>query len=81
MATPTNFSTPFLRSLLLPDTNILIYRIYLRVKTTDIDNQYYLYSRTCEDGSSMLEGVEVTVSYAPVADIRSLRIIIEIASA
>ena len=73
MATSTYFSAAFLCSLLPPDTKILISRIYFRVKTTDIDNQYDLYSRTCEDGSSMLDGVDFTESYAPVADIRSLR--------
>ena len=40
MATYTTFSAPFLSSLLPPDTNILRPRIYFRVKTTDIDNQY-----------------------------------------
>ena len=49
------------------------------VKTTDIDNQYDLYSRTCSDGSSMLKGVEFTLSYAPGADICSLCIIVAIA--
>ena len=37
-------------------------RISFRVKTTDIDNQYDLYSITCADGSSMLEGIDFTVS-------------------
>ena len=45
-------------------------RIYFRVNTTDIENQYDLYSRTCADGSSMLEGVGFAVSYTPVSGIR-----------
>ena len=74
----TTFSAPFLRSLLQSDTKILRTRIYFRLKTTDIDNQYYLYSRICADGSSMLEGVDFTVSYAKVAVIRPLSTIIAI---
>ena len=80
METSTTFSAPFLRSLLTSDTNILRLRIYFRVKTTDIENQYNLYSRKLSDGSSMLEVVYLTVSYSPVAGIRSLHIIIAIAS-
>ena len=79
METPTTFSAPFLRSLIPPVTKILRPRIPFRVKTTYIDNQYELYSITCTDVSSMLEGVDFTVSYAPVSGIRSLHIIIEIA--
>ena len=80
METSTTFSAPFLRSLLTSDTNILRLRIYFRVKTTDIENQYNLYSRKLSDGSSMLEVVYLTVSYSPVAGIRSHHIIIAIAS-
>ena len=54
--------------------------IYFRVNTTDIENQYDIYYRTFEDGSSIIEGVGFTVSYAPVSGIRSLCIIIAIAS-
>ena len=81
MKTSTTFSAPFLRSLLPPDTKILKPRIYFRVKTTDIDNQYDLYSRTYVDASSMLEGVDLTISYTPVSGICSLRIITAIDSA
>ena len=49
---------------------ILLPRISFRVNTTDIDNKYELYYRTCS-----------YESYAPVATIISLRIIIAIASA
>ena len=49
-------------------------------KTTDIDNQYFLYSRTCADGSSMLEGIYFTVSYTYVFGIQSLCNIISIVS-
>ena len=56
-------------------------RISFRVKTTDIDNQYDLYSITCEDWSFMLEGVGLSVSYAPVSGIRYVHIIIAITSA
>ena len=66
METPTTFSAPFLRSLLPPDTKILRPRIYFSLKTTEIDNQYNLYSRTCTDGSSILEGSDFNVSYANV---------------
>ena len=58
METSTTFSAPFLRYLLPPKTKILRPRIYFRVKTNDIDNQYDLYSRTCSYESYMLEGVE-----------------------
>ena len=80
IATSTTFSAPFVRSLLPPNTNILILGISFRVKTTDIDNQYDINSRTCSDVLSMLEGVDFTVSYSPVDDIRSLCIIIAIIS-
>ena len=80
MATSKTFSAPFLRSSLPPDTNIIRPRIYFRVKTTDIDNQYELYSIICVDGASLLEGVDFKVSYAPLAGILSLHIIIEISS-
>ena len=52
----TTFGTPFLRSSLPPDTKILLPRISFRSKIIDIDNKYYLYSRTCEYGSSIFEG-------------------------
>ena len=55
MATSTTFSAPFLRSLLPPYIKILRPRISFRVKTTNIDNQYDIYSRTCAYGSSMIE--------------------------
>ena len=78
METSSNFSAPFLRSLLPPDTKILRPRIYFRVKTTDIYNQYDIYSLTCSDGSSMLEVVDFTVYYSHVAGICSLHISIAI---
>ena len=49
METSTTFSVPFLRSLLPPNKKILIPRISDRVKTTELDNQYNLYSRTFSD--------------------------------
>ena len=70
MEKSTTFSAPFLLSSLLPDTKIIRPMIYFRVKITDIENQYDIYSRTCADGSSMLEGVGFTVSYAQVAGFR-----------
>ena len=76
MVVSKTFRAQFLRSLLPPDTKILRPRISLRVKKTDIENQYDLYSRTCSDGSSILEGVEFTVSYAPMHGICPLCIII-----
>ena len=81
MATSTTFSAPVLRSLLPPNRKILRPRIVFRVKTTDIDNQYDIYSRKCANGSSMLEVVDFTVLYAPVDDILCLHIIIAIAYA
>ena len=54
--------------------------IYFRGGKTDIDNQYDQYSITCSDGSSIIEGVDFTVSYAPLSGNISLHIIIEIAS-
>ena len=78
MATSTTFSALFLRYLLPPSIKILRPRISFRVKRTATDNQYYLYSRTYLDGSSMIEGVDFTVSYSPVAGIPSLYIFIAI---
>ena len=81
MAISTTFNEPFLLSSLPPNTKILRPRIYFRVKTTEIENQHDSYSRTCENWSSIIEGVDSTVSYKLLAGIRSLHIIIEIASA
>ena len=50
MAKSTTFSAPFLRSSLPPDTKISRPKIYFRVQTTDIENQYGLYSRTRANG-------------------------------
>ena len=80
MATSTTLSAPFLCYLIPTDTKILRTRISFMIKTTDIDNQYDLYSRTCSDGSSMLERVDLTVLYAPVAGICSICIITSISS-
>ena len=80
MEKSTTSSAPFLLSSLSSDTKIIRPMIYFRVKITDIENQYDIYDRTCEDGSSIIEGVGFTVSYAPVSGIRSLCIIIAIAS-
>ena len=80
MATFTTFSEPILRYLLPLNTKILIPIIYFRVKTTDIDKKYDIYSRTCVDGSYILEVVDFTVSYALVASIRYLHITTAIAS-
>ena len=74
MAISTTFSATFSRSSLPLDTHIL------RTIITDINNQYEPYSRTCAYVSSVLEGVDFTVSYAPVAATRSFHIIIAIAS-
>ena len=75
-----HIQSPFLRSSLPPYTKILGQRIYVRVKTSDIENQYDKFSITCADESSILEGVYFTVSYAPLDGISSLHIIIEISS-
>ena len=80
MATYATFSAPFLPSILSPNTKILRPRIFFRVEITNIDNQYDLYSRKCADGLSILEVADFTVSYAQVNGIRSLHIIIAIAS-
>ena len=42
MATFPKFSAPFLRYLLPPNKNTLRPRIYFRVRTTDIENQYHI---------------------------------------
>ena len=59
----TTFIENNLRSLLPPNTKKPRPRISLRVKTTYIYNQYYLYSIKCAYVSSMLEVVDFTVSY------------------
>ena len=63
----TTLITKFLCSLIPPETKLLYPRIYFGVKEIDIDNKYDLHSRTCAFGSSILEGVEFTVAYSPVA--------------
>ena len=78
---PTIFSVPHLRSSLPRDTKIIRLRISFRVKTTDIKKHYKLYPRTCVYGSYMLEGVDFTVSYTPVAVTISIHNLIVIASA
>ena len=80
LAKSNTFSAPFLRSLLPSDTKILRPMIYFRLNTTVIDNQYDINSITCADISSIFEGVYLTVSYAPVAGIRSFCIITGIES-
>ena len=79
MSTSTTFSAPFLLSSLPPETNIFRSRIYFRLKTTDIYNQPDLYSIKCAYGPSIIEGFDFNSSYAHVAGILSLCIIIEIA--
>ena len=80
MAKSTTFSVPFERSLLAPVTKLLRTKISFIFKKTYIENQYELFSITWPYGSSMLEGVYFTVSYAPVEIIKSLIIIITIES-
>ena len=81
MGKSTTFGAPFLYSSFPPDTKIIHPMISFRVKKNYIDNKYDLYYRTCADRLSVLEGVDFSVSYAPVAGIFSLHIIISIASA
>ena len=81
MVISKTFGAPFLRSSLPPDTNIPNSIISFRVKTTDVENRYEIYSRTFADGSSMLEVVDFTVSYEPVYGIPPLQLIISIVSA
>ena len=76
MEKSTTFRASFELSLLPPGKKILRPIILFRVNTIDSENPYDLYSRTCADESSMLEVVDFTVSYAPVAIIKSLRIIV-----
>ena len=80
MEKSTTLIAPFLSSSLPPETKIIFPWIYFRFKTTDIENKYDLYSRTCANESSMLDGVNYTVSYVPVAGIIYIHIIISIAS-
>ena len=56
-------------------------RIYFRLNKIVIDNKYDLYSIAFADISSTIERVDFTVSYAPVAVIRYLIIIVAIDSA
>ena len=81
MVKDTTCSALFMHYSLPPETKIPQTSISFRVKTTYIENQYDIYSRTCEDGSSMLEGAVFTFSYEKVAGIISLCIIIFIVSA
>ena len=60
----TTFSAPFLYSSLASGTKISYLWISLSVKTTYIDNKYDLYSIACVNGSSIIEGVDFTISYA-----------------
>ena len=63
MEKSTTFSAPFLGSSCPTDTKIIRPRIYFKVKTTYIENQYDLNFKTCVDRSSGIEGVDFTVSY------------------
>ena len=47
VSTSITLSEPFLRSLLPPNTKILGPIISFRVKTTENENPYDLYSKTC----------------------------------
>ena len=79
MEKSTTIGAPFERSLLLPGKKILCPRISFRFNTTYINNRYDLYPITCSYGSSILERVDFAFSYAPVAIIKSLLIVISIA--
>ena len=81
MAKCTTLSDPFKRSLLTLNKKISHNRISFIVKTTEIDQKYDIYSIDFADGSSIIEWVYFTVSYAPVVSINYPRIVITIASA
>ena len=59
MEKSTTFSAPFLCYLLQQDTKMIRPKKYFRVKTTDIDNKYEIYSRKISDESSIIEGTNV----------------------
>lgn len=55
-------------------------RVSFRVKHTDVANIYELYSRTCANGSRMVEGVDFSISYAPCASVQSIYLQMAIAA-
>ena len=75
-----SLSIPFLRTQLPPNTKIFPLQLAFQVKITDIDNYYKLKSRLCLNGSSMIEGIDFDISFAPVADSSSIRILCSLAT-
>jgi hypothetical protein len=75
------WSAPVLRSLLPPDTVILLPRSVYAVKPSEVANVYDLQVRTCANVSSMIEGVYYDQSFYPVSSIDSIRMMIALGAA
>jgi hypothetical protein len=80
MQTTSTFSQPMLHSQVPSGKTILQSCIAFHVKYGETTNAYYLYARTCADGSSMREGVDFTNSYSPVGSIDSIWLIVALAA-
>ena len=78
MAKSTTLSAQFLCYSLPTYTKIICPSISVRVKKTEIYNQYELYSITYAYVSSVIEVVDFNFSYSPVSIIISLFIVIAI---
>ena len=73
------FSRPFLCTELPEDTTIINPQLSFSVKLTDIDHMFDLKDRLCVDGSSMVEcNIHYELSYVPISDITSIRVMIDI---
>ena len=68
------FTAPFPAEEVPAGHKILNSRITFKVKNTDVDNMYDLYSRHCANGSIQVKGVDYFTSYAAIATADSIRI-------
>jgi hypothetical protein len=75
MLSSGTWSAPVLCSLVPPTKTILPPRVTFKVKTTDINNTYELYCRTCANGANMKENIDFTNSYSSVGSIESIHLL------
>jgi hypothetical protein len=80
MLNTDTFSAPLLCSDVPPNKSILRPRIACGVKDTSTAHHYDLYACTCADGSTQKEFVDFTDSCSPVASIKSIRVLLNIAA-
>ena len=74
------WSVPTLRKH-LPDNAVILKLVsVLKVKPTDVANNWDLYYRPCENGGPMEQGIHYDQSYCPTSSYASLRILLCIAA-